>query len=309
MSQYILAVDGGGTKTDVVCATLDRTVVGKGSSGPTNLTSTSIGAASFNLKEAIRQAIEMLPIDREFGVLAMGLAGMDTPDESAVAHRVFADALIEYRIGKIVLVNDSLIALMNGSDNPNGLVVISGTGSIAFGITAEGSTAKAGGMDYLLADQGSGYEIGLQTLRAAVKSYDGRAEKSILEKLVCEHFAVDSMDALKSQVYNPTLNKIEVAELSQVCMQAFQQGDQAAGVIFDTAVSELIELAGAVVRQLSLSERQADVVLAGAILQQDPVKSKVSEALREQFLLNPIVPETPPVYGAIKLALKNITTA
>ena len=60
MEQYILGIDGGGTKTDVICADLNGATVGHGSSGPTNITTTSIGAASFNLIEAVRQAMETL---------------------------------------------------------------------------------------------------------------------------------------------------------------------------------------------------------------------------------------------------------
>jgi N-acetylglucosamine kinase-like BadF-type ATPase len=143
MAQYLLAADGGGTKTEVLCTTTDGEVVGHGLSGPTNLTSTSVGAASFNLKEAIRQAVETLPPEREFVVLAMGLAGADSELEEQLAHRVFTDALTEYHIGKIVLVNDSHIALMNGTTEPNGIVVISGTGSISYGKTADGWSFKS----------------------------------------------------------------------------------------------------------------------------------------------------------------------
>ena len=63
MAKYFLAVDGGGTKTDVVCANENGDVIGRGVSGPTNITTTSVGAASFNLIEAIRQSIESLPIE------------------------------------------------------------------------------------------------------------------------------------------------------------------------------------------------------------------------------------------------------
>lgn len=304
MAEYLLAADGGGTKTEVVCTTLEGEVVGKGLSGPTNLTSTSIGAASFNLKEAIRQAIETLPAERSFPVLTMGLAGMDSPAEEAVAHRVFSEALTEYQIGKLVLVNDSLIALMNGTTEPNGIVVIAGTGSIAFGRTQDGRTARAGGMDYLLADQGSGYAIGLAALQAAVKSYDGRLETSLLEALVREHFSVASIEDLKSQVYNPVLTKIEIAELSHVCFAAHAQGDPAATAILEQATLELVALARAVTLKLGLGGQNIPVVLAGAVLQQDPVKSKVAQLLEQEFSHRIIFPENTPVFGAINLAMQ-----
>jgi len=76
-----------------------------------------------------------------------------------------------------------------------------------------GETAKTGGMDYLLSDQGSGFDIGQQVLRAAVKSYDGRSKKTLLEKLLCEHFKIESIEDVKDKVYNPRLNKTQIAQI------------------------------------------------------------------------------------------------
>jgi len=199
MTKYFLAVDGGGTKTDVICADENGNVVGRGVSGPTNLTSTSVGAASFNLIEAIRQAIELLPeSDRTgFPILVMGLAGIDSQNEYDQAYEIFNRAIAHYKIEKFILMNDSVIALKNGTDSNNAVILVSGTGSICYGINDKNQSAKTSGMDYLLADQGSGYDIGRHILREAVKSYDGRCSKSILEELVCDHFKIETVADLK----------------------------------------------------------------------------------------------------------------
>jgi N-acetylglucosamine kinase-like BadF-type ATPase len=303
-----LAIDGGGTKTDVICADENGQVVGTGQSGPTNLTSTNVGAASFNLLEAIRQAIENLPEEKRFSRLVMGLAGMDTPQEEQVARKVFQDALSYYQIDDFVLINDSLIALANGSDSPDAVVLISGTGTIAFGHNQAGETARASGMDYLLSDQGSGYYIGRQVLREAVKSYDGRAPKSILEELVCRHYNIANLSELKNHVYNPALTKIEVAELSYICSEAFAQGDAAAKTIFDHAVEELSLQLMSVIDRLQLVDKTFDCVLAGSVLHIEHVQQQLLARVREKYQNMQVrFPDQPPVYGALKLAMRGGT--
>src|SRR5258708_3438627 len=117
--KYYLAVDGGGTKTHVLCVDETGSQIGEGISGPTNLTVTSVGSASFNLQEAIRQATPNLPPGEKITKLVMGLAGLDSPAELQNAHQIFTQALQYSPIEQITLVNDTLIALASGSDAKN----------------------------------------------------------------------------------------------------------------------------------------------------------------------------------------------
>ena len=169
----------------VICADENGKIIGEGTAGPTNLTSTSIGAASFNLLEGIRQSLESVLPDQngheeqlpqiEFARIVMGLAGLDTDAEKERAAEIFQRALSQYIIQDFQIYNDSVIALANGTSNPNAVVLISGTGSICFGRNQAGQTAKTGGM-VLLTDQGSGYYIGLRC-SGGCKSFDGRRSK------------------------------------------------------------------------------------------------------------------------------------
>ncbi|MBP7768802.1 hypothetical protein KA082_03150, partial [Candidatus Woesebacteria bacterium] len=99
MNKIYIGIDGGGTKTDAICTDAQLNILGQGSSGPTNLTSTSIGAASFNLKEVVRQTLENIPLaDREIVSVVMGLAGMDTEREYEIAYKTFVDILRPFGI-------------------------------------------------------------------------------------------------------------------------------------------------------------------------------------------------------------------
>jgi N-acetylglucosamine kinase-like BadF-type ATPase len=311
MAKYFLAVDGGGTKTDVVCANENGDVIGRGVSGPTNITTTSVGAASFNLIEAIRQSIESLPIEeaelgeKEFPILVMGLAGLDSSKEYEEAYKVFSQAIAHYNIKKLILVNDSLIALENGSNKPNAVILISGTGSNCFGRNEAGQTAKTSGVGFLLADQGSGYAVGRRVLREAVKSYDGRTEKSLLEGLVCEYFKISSIGELKNEVYNPLLTKVEVANLSYLCSKAYEQGDNIARDIFEKTVNEIITMVSTVVDKLELADKDFDCVFSGAVTQIPFIKESVSAILQEKYThVAPVFPGGDPVFGALKIAMR-----
>lgn len=304
-NEFVLAVDGGGTKTNVVCAALDGTVVGEGVSGPTNLTSTTPGAASFNLREAVRQATQPLAAEARMRVMVMGLAGMDNIKEHDTAAKSFAQVIEYFKIEKFDLVNDVIIALENGTDDPNAVVLISGTGSNCFARTEHGETAKAGGMDFLLTDEGSGYAIGRNILRAAVRSFDGRGRKSVLEELVCQHFEIESIHDLKTVVYNPLLTKIEVAQLAPLCFEAHDEGDEIACEILTQTVADLHQMVLAVSTRLHLHEMTGSIVLSGSILQQPSILEPLSGILHTDIPgFSQVSPETPPVHGALKMALK-----
>lgn len=302
--QYYLAVDGGGSNTQVICADQTGRILGEGLSGPTSLTATSVGAASFNLREGVRQATESLREDIKFHRLVMGLAGMDTPKEHRRAKKVFTDVLANFPIDEFILVNDTLIALEAGTDAADALVLISGTGSNCYGRTADGREAKAGGMDFLLTDQGSGYAIGRRVLREAVKSYDGRGKKTVLESLVCQHFGIESVSQLKDRVYKPNLKKSEVAALSKVCMTAYNQNDEVAHNIFHRAADDLTSMIRAVVKRLQLENKPLVCVLEGSITRLEHVnkvlRDRVAELYPQATVLNP---KKTPVYGALKLAV------
>jgi N-acetylglucosamine kinase-like BadF-type ATPase len=308
--QYLLAADGGGTKTHVICADETGATVGEGFSGPTSLASVTPGAASFNLREAVRQSVQNLPAGSLISLLMMGLAGMDTQAEAETARTVFTQVLQDFPIQRLDLVNDTEIALATGTQAADAVVLISGTGSNCFGRNAAGTTAKSGGLDYLLTDQGSGYAIGRSVLRAAVKSYDGRSARTELEQYVCEHFRIASVAELKDKVHSPLLTKTEIAELSQVCLRAFDQGDEVAKQIFDQAIAELGLMARAVLQRLDLLGKPVECVMAGSITKLAYIQTGIQQQLTQ---LSPaakiVIPTQAPVHGAVMMGLQRLKTA
>lgn len=301
---FFLAVDGGGTKTTVWVANEKGEKIGEGKAGPMSLAATSPADATANFMTAVEQATTSLEEDISFHVL-IGLAGVDTKEEIEHAKTFFSDAFKKKcTCSEFKVVNDTVIALASGTHSANAICLISGTGSNCFGRNANGKMINAGGLDYLLADQGSGFDIGQQTLRAAVKSYDHRSKKSLLEKLVCDHFKIDSIAQLKNKVYHPQLNKTQIAELARICFSAREQFDATANEIIAEAIEEMILMVTAVMKRLVLVNTPTDLVLIGGIATDPYTKSQLKVRLKTKYSnLNIIVPEQPPVYGALQLAM------
>lgn len=301
---YYLAIDGGGTKTQVLCANEGGEVVGEGLSGPTSLTVVNAGAAGFALREAIRQATENLPPGFVVLRLVMGLAGLDTPEEVEKAKHSFEQVLTDFEVKEFVLVNDILIALRAVTDKNDAMAIISGTGSNCYGINSKGEIAKTGGLDFLLSDEGSGYAIGLNVLKAATHSFDGRLPKSQIESLVNEYFETKSIPEVKQHVYSPILTKMQVAGLAKLAFQAHEKGDVVATAIIDQAGDDLFAMAKIVIEKLDLNNSGGDCVFSGKVLSDEYLRQQLKDRLLADYPgLNILFPTAEPVYGALKIAL------
>ncbi len=299
---YFLGIDGGGSKTAVWCANERGHVLGKGVAGPTNLTTTDTQLACQNLAIALDQALGGVARS-SFTSVVMGLAGADTSSEIAQARKIFQPVFTTRGVQDFKLVNDAVIALKSGSDAPNALVAIAGTGSNCFGRNNMGETAKASGLDYWLSDEGSGYMIGLQALRAVVRASDGRGQATALTESVLNHFKLASVSALKEIVYAPGFSKKEMAALTMVVVQAAEAGDSAAFQILTEAINEIQTMMRSVIHKLGLEQTEFDAVVVGSVM----TVSIVKERLRAWFAIHYpqarlLYPKQPPVYGALQLA-------
>lgn len=304
----VLGMDGGGTKTEVLIADLEGKILSSHIGGPTNLAAVPESVALNNLEDALTAAFKKL---RRVHVVraVVGMAGIDTSSD-AEHFRTFASATLEsFGIRNYQLVNDSEVALANGTDSTDALILIAGTGSICFGRNTAGKTARAGGMDYLLADEGSGYWIGRKVLRAVVRAHDGRGMATALTPLVLRHFKITQVNQLKQKVYQPQLSKMGVAELAKLWEAAVLQHDEVALIIQKQIVDKLAVLTEAVARSLELTDKPFDLVMAGSITQLKVVGPLLRERLQQLFpQVTLLVPKNSPAHGAIKLALRANST-
>ena len=184
---------------------------------------------------------------REVAAICLGMAGADRDDEQALVRDIMR------RIGaraRVVVVNDALVALVAGIGDGPGVVIISGTGSIAYGRSAD-RAARAGGWGHVLGDEGSGYWIGRQALRAVARGADGRGPATSLTPRVLNHFAVAKPADLIAEVYDRQLPHHALAQIARLVQQARDEGDEVATQILEQAAHELVRAARSVVERLS----------------------------------------------------------
>src|SRR5690606_32133686 len=118
-----------------------------------------------------------------------------------------------------------------------GLLVIAGTGSVAWGRAEDGRAARAGGWGHLLGDEGSGYALGLEALRAVVRAHDGRAPETTLRDAVLSHARARAPEELIA--WAATAAKADIAALAPRVAAAAREGDAAARAIVDRAAHDL----------------------------------------------------------------------
>ncbi len=300
----ILGIDGGGTKTQAVLAMADGSVITELTGGPTNPASNGLEAAVIEFQAILEKILQGQPTPES---VVLGLAGIDTALDAETFLAAIEPFTVAMGLPRCVVVNDAEIALENGSQADNALILISGTGSICYGRTPRMSW-RAGGMDYLLSDEGSGYWMGRSILRSVVRAADGRRPPTQFTNLVFDHFGISSIDELKQRVYNPPLTKTQVAAVAQLWEAALAMGDDVATSLQDRAVRQLNGLVNAVVKALSLETDPFDLVLAGSIATHQAIITFLRARLREEYpQVNIVIPTGPPVFGAVKMAKKLIS--
>jgi len=260
---HVLGVDAGGSKT--VCQLADESgqIIAE-ARGPAAHLQT---LGELEVEKVLHALIDEVVGQRSErpGVICLGMAGVDRPRDAATIRDILE------RIGeraRLLIVNDALIALEAGLPGAPGIVVIAGTGSIAYGRNADEQAARAGGWGYVLGDEGSGYWLGRQALRAVVRADDRRGSPTALTPLLLAHFSITRAADLVREIYEGGTRPSAIASLAGHVQTAVDQGDPIAQQILDVAAAELAAAAVSVARRLSLEA--PTVVLAGGTFKAAP---------------------------------------
>jgi len=314
----LIGVDGGGSKTLALVATLEGRVVGRGIAGPSNYHAVGLEAATAALETAIRSALEDAGeehADAYTGALCLGLAGMGRPEDRA-AFDVWVKE--HFPATPVMMATDAQLVLAAGTPEGWGIALISGTGSLAYGETPDGYSARAGGWGYLLGDEGSGYAIGLAALRAVVRAADGRGPQTALTSSVLAHWGLSQPQNLVQYVYasQRSIGRAEIAALAPLVEASTETAaeDACARAIIRQAGQELALALKAVAQQLGFAE-PADAIaipcaLAGSVLVHGRrVNAALLESAAEMGLvLDPVTLVAEPALGALKLARNALET-
>jgi glucosamine kinase len=294
--KYVLGIDAGGTKTVGLLADEAGQVLAEARGPGANLQT----HGELEVEKVFDNIMETLGRDHVLSAVCLGIAGVDRPHDEMVIRGILR------RLGHretARVVNDAAIALVAGAPGRVGIVVLAGTGSIAYGADRKGATARAGGYGFLLADEGSGYWLGHQALRAAVRAADGRGPASLLRPILFEAMEVNAVSELVPRVYEKGLPKHRIAALAPLVQKAALQGDAVAASLLEQAALELALAARSVARQLSFGEEPIPVVLAGGVFKACP---SLVEPLGKSLGIpraEPAVLTSEPARGAVALAI------
>ena len=256
----VVGIDAGGTKTRAFVVTRSGEVVGRGAGGGANL------LTSPDPQGAISAALQAALDGRPPSAVVLSCAGGDRERE-----RERGRAILVSLVGPDVPVDvthDAKAALYAGDRSGCGIVVIAGTGSIAYGRNSEGDEQRAGGWGYLIGDEGSAVWIGLEGLRAAAHAVDGRgAPTAIVPNLLRELGIAELMDALPLVYGRPHPAPAVIATARAVGMAASASDLIAVGIL-RRGGNALARAATVVAVSLGLAD--GPVHLAGGAFEQLP---------------------------------------
>jgi glucosamine kinase len=244
-ARFVMGVDGGATKTLAAVLDLRERALHLGHGGSSNADAVGARSATDSLLEATDEAIARAGIEREqLGGAVLAVAGTDT---DAVASHVR-----ETRPAAWVVVNDVVGAWAAATDARPGVGAISGTGSNVFGVGPDGRAWRAGGWGHVLGDEGSGYWLAVQSIKAALGDRERSAPQTGLSAAAVDFFGVDNVEALATLVYSKPLAKGEIAAFAIETARVAHAGDAVARRLYERAAAELVSQVGAVIEQTGL---------------------------------------------------------
>ncbi|MBV9612687.1 MAG: hypothetical protein JO091_09445, partial [Acidobacteriaceae bacterium] len=261
MSRFYLGVDGGQSSTVALIANEDGRVIGRGSGGACNHVGSSEGRDKFlsAVGECLEQACAAAGINRHSTVFAAACFGFSGGAEDKEAYTRELVRSEKYRI-----THDADIALAGATAGEPGIVVIAGTGSMAFGRNAAGNTARAGGWGYVFGDEGGAFDLTRRALRAALRYEEGWGPGTALRALLIESTGAEDANALLHRFYTDKYSRARIAQYAPLVSEA-AEGDAVARAILAEAADKLALLAKGVFQQLFRPGEKTTVAFTGGV--------------------------------------------
>jgi N-acetylglucosamine kinase-like BadF-type ATPase len=305
----VVAVDGGGAKTDL--ALLDRTgsVLSLARSGASHVhylgIEGSVAVIEAMLGEALTRA-GLDPVDRPFASTAqILLAGADLPEERSALNARFERLRWSERL---MVDNDTIALLRTGTERGWGVAVVCGAGINCLGRAPQGREVRFASLGEISGDWGGGGDVGLAAVAAAARAAEGRGPRTVLETAVPRYFGLTDPLEVSIALHTRQISRARLGELAPVVLAAYDQ-DAIASAIIRRLAGEVSSFARAALRRLELREDDPDVVLGGRLLRAlpPPLIDTLAGDVRE---LAPrariVVTSSEPIVGAALLGLDAI---
>jgi N-acetylglucosamine kinase-like BadF-type ATPase len=305
-SEFVVAVDGGASRTRCALLTREGEQVSYAESGGSNFYGASFEQASQALTAAVTAALKAAGVSTaDAAFVTAGMASVGPDGEGATE----ADLVLE-RMGfaRRKVVGDLIVAHVGALDRLPGVLVIAGTGSSCIGIAADGRHIKIGGWGPTYGDEGSGYYIGRMALNAAAKAYDGYGPPTVLVETLCQSLEISDFSQSLDCVYRRPFPVKQMAGLAEAAVGAAARGDAVANSILAGAAEDLATMAVSVLQRLFPREPSPMVSFAGSILCScETIRKHFSEAIHRAVPHAQVIPPRyPPYIGAFLLACSTL---
>jgi N-acetylglucosamine kinase-like BadF-type ATPase len=302
---FYLGVEGGATKGTAVLVGEDGKVVAEHQGRALNYHAIGVKTAQKNLKELLAPLLKKIARN-DMLYAAFGMAGLDVLEDEKIYMGIVRKIIPSKT--KFTVVNDAKVALeARCPDWENRILVISGTGANVYG-ESKNKTVRTIGWDFILGDEGSGYDIGLKILKAAMQSFDKRGKKTVLEKLVAEKTNTVNMLGAFSKVYRGIDQgnlKHYIASFSPLLDAALEHRDGVALQIRKEILESLVLGTTTVIQRLGMEKKSFCVGLMGSQWKIPGLKSSFQETITRKYLKVEFTHSHElGVWGAVKLAKK-----
>jgi glucosamine kinase len=305
---YFLGIDGGGTKT--ACAIGDEMrVLAAATAGPSNVVRVGESEARTSLQEGVRKACSAAGIAfDQITRTCVGASGAARPELAAIVRNILAQIIST----PIDVVGDIQIALEAAFDRGPGVIVVGGTGSIAYGRSRTGETHRAGGWGFAIGDEGSAHWIGREAVKTVLRASDRQSAEAVAgsapAKQLLRAWGVTTISGLAR-----TANSIPPPDFAALFPAVAESPGELARQVLSSAGKELADVAAVVIRRLFARDEGATVPVAmiGGVFRYAPtVREVFYNELRRidaHVVLNPDVVD--PVEGALRMARRAAGTS
>ncbi len=299
---FSLGFDGGGTKTECVVLDAGGIIIGEGRGGPSNALRCGFDTAFRSLREAADEALKSASLHKHsVSSVCAGLAGAGRRN---VVRRLLVFLAQEFPNALAQVITDYEIALEAAVGAGPGIVLIAGTGSVAYGRNTAGETARAGGYGAWVGDEGSAFEIGRRAVAAVARTRDQAGPITLLTDLIPAALGCGDWDELTQQIMK---NPEEIfPALFPVVAEAAEADDSAAKEILFTSAIGLGNLAMIVARRLGMKDQEFPLVKSGGVFGH----SRMLDALLDSVVVSGALRakvsklEVSPAVGAARIAAR-----
>ncbi|BDZ49196.1 kinase [Frondihabitans sucicola] len=301
----VLAVDGGGSKTDVVAVTVDGDLVGHARGPGSNPQVLGLDEA-LEILDRLRDTVLRQIGDVNVVETHVYLSGLDLPAEIAAASVGLAHWSAD-------VIDNDLFALLRGglgdeeATGQDAVAVVCGTGINAIGVRHDGATARFPALGDISGDWGGGSFLGGQALWHAARAEDGRGPSTRLQQDVPEALGFETVRDVTEALHFRRIDFRVVSRLSPVLFAASAAGDEVASRVVDQQADEIVTLTATALKRLDLLDVPVPVVLGGGVLaaRHPRLLDGIDSGLAARALATTRVVSVPPLLGAGLLALEH----